>query len=329
MVADWGKPLERLKVMDFGLAKLCDDSDSRPPTRLPTGPVTVSGTAEYMCPEQVRGLPVDQRGDLYSVGVILFELLTGRLPFVRATPRATCQAHVTDPVPTFAETGLTGVPPAVEALVQACLAKDPARRPANAWELGQRLESALGTPILDRDGSSPTVQAAGTVKPQPPATLSPNLRHTVLHAPRHTQFGAKAVQPTMPAPTRSQEVLPDEDGDTVCRLDVRLPAGQVVDKVAQLLEKCGGKVVQRSADSLRALVGEPAANGAGPRLQFGGQAVLTEVELEIDQAAASREGAVAVTLTLRPVGTAAQARPAAWRNRCEQLQAEVRTLLGP
>src|SRR5258708_24471355 len=79
MVVDPDTPYERIKVMDFGLAKLVSGENIR--TITVTNVEFAVGTPGYMCPEQARGDDMDQRGDLYSVGVIIFELLCGRLPF--------------------------------------------------------------------------------------------------------------------------------------------------------------------------------------------------------------------------------------------------------
>src|SRR5207245_5322020 len=94
---------------------------------------SAAGTAGYMAPEQARGERVDHRGDLYSVGVILYRLLTGRLPFEGGSVMDILMAQATGDPPTFAELGLAdGVPVSVEMLVRACLSPDPARRPTSA-----------------------------------------------------------------------------------------------------------------------------------------------------------------------------------------------------
>src|SRR5205085_4142838 len=85
MVVDPDTPYEKIKVMDFGLAKLIDHANGigMMYRATETGLDFAVGTPGYISPEQVRGEEVDYRSDLYSVGVILFELLTGKLPFVR------------------------------------------------------------------------------------------------------------------------------------------------------------------------------------------------------------------------------------------------------
>jgi serine/threonine-protein kinase len=144
MVIDADTPYEKIKVMDFGLAKLIDAKHRPGPRSHVTHVDFAVGTPGYISPEQVRGEEMDLRGDLYSVGVILFELLTGRLPFVGAETMDILLAHATQPPPSFAEIGASvWVPPAIEEVVKRCLAKDPADRPASGRELFELYEAAL------------------------------------------------------------------------------------------------------------------------------------------------------------------------------------------
>ena len=94
------EPLRRggdfVKVVDFGLAKL--RADAQAPSNV-TSPGIVCGTPDYMAPEQGRGDAIDGRSDLYSVGVMLFQLLTGRLPYEADNPTQVVMMHLTIPVP--------------------------------------------------------------------------------------------------------------------------------------------------------------------------------------------------------------------------------------
>src|SRR5258708_6338244 len=116
MIVDPNTPYELLKVMDFGLAKLLGP-ESQVNMRLSAVSNTdfAVGTPGYMCPEQARGEDMDHRGDLYSVGVILYELLTGQLPFAGKSTMDMLLAHAVEPPPSFALLGAGRLaPPEVE-----------------------------------------------------------------------------------------------------------------------------------------------------------------------------------------------------------------------
>src|SRR5215467_5697222 len=129
-----------VKVVDFGLAKIRADAAS---TNI-TSPGIVCGTPDYMAPEQGRGDPIDARSDLYACGVILFQLLTGRLPFEGDTPTQVVLMHMSKPPPDPRVVSPERQIPApiVDVMLKA-LAKDPADRYANADELAAALTGAL------------------------------------------------------------------------------------------------------------------------------------------------------------------------------------------
>ena len=129
----------RAKVTDFGIAR-AGASDM-------TETGSIMGTAQYLSPEQAQGQPVSPRSDLYSIGVMLYELLTGRVPFDAESPVAIAVRHVSDrPVPP-AELN-PAIPPALEAVVMKALEKDPARRFADADDFIAALEAARAQPTV-------------------------------------------------------------------------------------------------------------------------------------------------------------------------------------
>jgi eukaryotic-like serine/threonine-protein kinase len=138
----------RVKVLDFGIAKLRTPqiaADGRTATApLQTAPQMVLGTAGYMAPEQVRGLPADERADLFALGVILFELLTGRRAFDRDSHVETLHAILHDDPPPLVNLAAP-VPQVVERIVQRCLEKDPDARFQSARDLAFALENTPGT----------------------------------------------------------------------------------------------------------------------------------------------------------------------------------------
>ncbi len=115
----------RVKVADFGIAHF-GSSDL-------TSTGIVMGTSRYLSPEQARGEPTDERSDLYSAGVVLFEMLTGRLPFEGDNDLAIAVQHANDPAPSPA-TFVPGLPPELDAIVARALRKDPAERFQTAAE---------------------------------------------------------------------------------------------------------------------------------------------------------------------------------------------------
>jgi serine/threonine-protein kinase len=129
-----------VKLLDFGVAKL-----ERPEGRLTREGIAL-GTPEYMAPEQARGADVDGRTDLYAVGCIAFEMLTGRTVFQGAAPGDVMMKHVRTPPPSPRDFN-PSVPTALEAVVLRCLAKSPKARPQSALELAQELCAAVGQPF--------------------------------------------------------------------------------------------------------------------------------------------------------------------------------------
>jgi tetratricopeptide (TPR) repeat protein/tRNA A-37 threonylcarbamoyl transferase component Bud32 len=126
------------KLADFGLAKLWEATDSQVVTRMlsagHTRPGMIVGTITYMSPEQAAGQPVDARSDIFSFGVVLYELLAGRRPFEGATDLERLQSLISRPAPPLAESSLD-LPVGLRNVVEKTLEKDPAERYQTAREL--------------------------------------------------------------------------------------------------------------------------------------------------------------------------------------------------
>jgi len=164
-VDDDGRPVERIKVCDFGIAKIqsSEEYDSGKGSKL-TEAGEVFGTPFYMSPEQARGKKLDARSDIYSLGVVLFELATGKLPFVGENVMGILTQQITDQPPHPSEIN-PAVDPALEQVILRCLEKDPDRRYQSVRDLRRELLMMSGS----RDIPSPSLlEAAPTVRASTP-----------------------------------------------------------------------------------------------------------------------------------------------------------------
>ncbi|HZS41208.1 MAG TPA: serine/threonine-protein kinase [Polyangia bacterium] len=122
--------VETVKLLDFGIA-----SNDRAAVKLTAAGVAF-GTPEYISPEMAMGLPADARADLYAVGVVLFQMVTGRLPFTSKDPAALLRAHAQEPAPSPREVTPDGaIPPELDALILRALQKLPEDRYASANDM--------------------------------------------------------------------------------------------------------------------------------------------------------------------------------------------------
>ena len=162
-----------VKVVDFGIAQIQEPGDC-------DGQLTqtglICGTPDYVSPEQASLLPIDARSDLYSVGVLLYQMLTGRHPFDATTPPAMVQAHVLQQPPPMAERCPSGrrVSPALEAIVFRALAKNAVDRFQTAEEMRRELlecpldpDLAEGAADVGSAVSSPAAPASARSRPAP------------------------------------------------------------------------------------------------------------------------------------------------------------------
>jgi eukaryotic-like serine/threonine-protein kinase len=149
----------RVKILDFGLARLApvmsqQDQTSAPTTPPQTEPGILMGTVGYMSPEQARGLPADTRSDVFSLGCVLYEMLTGRRAFSRPTAPETLTAILNEDPPDVSESGRQ-IPAGLSRLLRRCLEKNPEERLQAARDLAFDLRSILSDSELDRTSSGP------------------------------------------------------------------------------------------------------------------------------------------------------------------------------
>lgn len=176
---------ERIKLLDFGIAKLTQES-GQTPKQTRTG--SVIGTPTYMAPEQCRGVPVDHRADIYSLGCILFEMLTGQPPFTGEGDGDVLGAHMYNPPPSILRF-LPDAPEALADLISRMLAKAPAERPQTTNEMIDAIDQIVALIPLELRGvkhearevplsyAKDTERVSGgpqyETSPAPPASVAP------------------------------------------------------------------------------------------------------------------------------------------------------------
>ena len=191
-----------VKILDFGIAKVMRGDTIDPQSAQLTATGQTLGTLEYMSPEQLMGKQLDGRSDVYALGVVGYEMMTGRLPFPDAKGPAgliTAQLKQTPPAPSVANSKIT-LPPAVDKLLLKCLEKDRNQRFADvaamASTINEILLSTTGESAIARRDSAP-VQSL--VSPPVPVSAPPVAANSMPHAaglPVNAPLGA----PRMPVP---------------------------------------------------------------------------------------------------------------------------------
>ena len=151
-----------MKILDFGLAKLLDSAIEPTDTRTRTASLTelgtIVGTAAYMSPEQAEGRKLDGRSDIFSFGSVLYEMVTGRRPFLGDSPLSTL-TKILNEDPTPPSRLAASVPPELERTILRCLRKDPARRYQTMADLKVALEDLASEEASDAHAPASTATA--------------------------------------------------------------------------------------------------------------------------------------------------------------------------
>ncbi|MCI0684888.1 MAG: serine/threonine protein kinase [Gemmataceae bacterium] len=291
MVVHPDTPCETVKLMDFGLAKM-PATLSLTALDMPNAGEVAAGSPGYMAPEQAAGHDVDHRADVYGVGVVLYELLTGTLPFERSSVAGLLAAQRYAEPPPFAERcpGLSS-PRGVEALVLRCLAKHREQRPQSARELVRLYEQALGRQIVAPPRAAVTPASAPAAPATPPA---------MLQTPLQTPGGL--VDPNA----------------VVYKLEVCMSESIAMLKLRGFVHDLGGRlgdgepgVIRVQLDTARLDRGGPAAPtpaSTGLRSWFGGDravkvapavSVDISMEMRIERTDPKQPNRLTITVTLR------------------------------
>jgi serine/threonine-protein kinase len=224
-----------VKVLDFGIAKRSQEPDTREQKLTQQG--TVLGTPPYMSPEQFSGRPIDARSDIYSLGVMAYEMLTGKLPFSANTPWEWATQHMTQaPIPIESHAEAMRAPAGMRSAILRALAKEPEAR----FQTVKTFIDAFASQSSGQDRAQPADTAAARQKTEVGAPLdiaaafgAPGAAAQAAH-PRAAAAGAagRAYGPTeanmaMPTPATIPQPPPRDDGRRKGRTALLIAAGVI------------------------------------------------------------------------------------------------------
>ncbi len=297
---------ESLKVMDFGFAGFASKPHIQLAELTGHGPIYAIGTPRYVSPEMIRGDRVDSRSDLYSVGVILYELLTGRLPFSYAVQDKLLAAHINESPPRFSRIGCGFITPALEGVVQLALSKYPNERHQSAQELAVMFGHALGE------------------------------NHWEATMPEGWESRALKTRAPEPAPAGR---APADPFHVTYVFEAFLPERLAAAKLRGFVEDYGGQVVTSEPGVIRMQLGLPdgykeASQGSGifgwfaarrPSVPQGHEPI--ELELQMDKPDPGQPR-LCVVAAFRPIKDYPPKDQRQWHDRCDKLHLALRQYLG-
>lgn len=315
MVMNAGTEGETIKVMDFGFAGFAAKPHIQLAELTGCGPIYAMGTPGYVSPEMIRGDAVDARSDLYSVGVILFEMLSGRLPFNYTTQEKLLAAHVKESPPRFHKIGCAHVPPGVDAAVQLALSKYPNERPQSARELVDLFGQAFNEPLWD-------------------ATAPPDWEDLPM--------AEEEIDDTIPLPPPLPTFRRSADPFEIAHeFEAMMPERLAAAKLRGFIEDVHGVVLASEPGVIRMRVGvppgykEPAPGGSAvmgwlsavrkPAVTRGQEPIELELQMEKRDPSQPR---LSVVVAFRPLKDYPPRDSDLWETRCDKLHTMLRAYLG-
>ncbi len=307
MVLNPGTDKESVRVMDFGFAGFTAKPHIQLAELTGRGPIFACGTPAYVSPEMIRGDSTDARADIYSVGVMLYELLTGRLPFDMNDQEKLLSAHVHEPPPRFNRVGAGHIPPLVEATVQIALSKYPSERHQNMKELCEQFSRGVGWDCWEASA---------------PADYTP---------PEPTQIQVSAMPQQAADDVDDRFILSD-------MLEACLPEKLAAIKLRGFIEEVRGQVLESEPGLIRVRLElppgwkEPSSrsgvfsflSGAHRPMRRGHEPI--EVTLKMEKIDSTR---VAVLVDFRPMKQYMPSDPELWLQRCEAYYSVLRKYIMP
>jgi eukaryotic-like serine/threonine-protein kinase len=209
---------EIIKIVDFGIAQLRSNDEAAAtetkPRRL-TRTGMIFGTPEYMAPEQASGRHADLRADVYAVGIILYEMFTGAVPFTGETFLSVLTRHLHDPPPPMhAVCPDLAISPQLQEVIMRALVKDPAQRYQTMAEFSQAILSSPEATLVGRASFVPADHSGSFAPPAPGTFTAPQFTPN----PTHAQFAGA------PAPPRSPSAVPTQSATDAARAQTDLGA---------------------------------------------------------------------------------------------------------
>jgi eukaryotic-like serine/threonine-protein kinase len=323
MITGYGTDDECLSVMDFGFAGFTSKPHIQLAELTGEGQRFACGTPAYVSPEMVRGDSTDTRADIYSVGVILFELLTGRLPFEFDDQAKLLDAHVRRDPPTFKQLGYGHLPPGVEETVRTAMCKYPSERQQTMKDLVDQFSKAVGWNIWELTAPKTNEKKIGFG----------SMFDVTKASGDDTKEAIAAKTGEMTSPFILSDVF-----------EATLPEKLAALKLRGFIEDVQGQVIESEPGLIRVRVEMPSgyreqsprAGGSGvfaflsgvirtiPSVPRGQEPI--EIEMKMEKLSTDK---VAVLVAFRPVSAFMPTDPKMWAERCEAYYGHLRKFIMP